>query len=114
MDILSMLLIFFIIATVIKIATDNVNSVFKPIYDLSRYKLIIAFILTLAGVFGLNMGVMEALKIVPKSALFWFKYFDLVLTALFLTGGAQSIHKLNEAWKEYHKIEVGDTDGWQK
>ncbi|MBN2884237.1 MAG: hypothetical protein JXN10_11960 [Clostridia bacterium] len=108
MDILSLLIIFFLIATVIKIATDNVAAVLKPIRNVTKYKLIIALILTAFGVFGLNMGVLEALNVPLEVSRSWFHYFDLVLTTLFLTGGAQAIHKLSNAWNNYKKIKAGD------
>ena len=101
MDILSILIVFFLIATVIKIATDNVAAVLKPIGDVKKYKLMIALVLTSFGVFGLNMGVLEALNVPLEVSRSWFHYFDIVVTVLFLTGGAQAIHKLNNAWKIY-------------
>ena len=107
MDILSILIVFFLIATVIKIATDNVAAVLKPIGDVKKYKLMIALVLTSFGVFGLNMGVLEALNVPLEVSRSWFHYFDIVVTILFLTGGAQAIHKLNNAWKTY-KVKEGD------
>jgi hypothetical protein len=101
MDILSLLIIFFLIATVIKIATDNVAAVLKPFGEVKKYKLIIALVLTAFGVFGLNMGVLEALNVPLEVSRSWFHYFDIVVTILFLTGGAQAIHKLNDAWNSY-------------
>ena len=108
MDILSILIVFFLIATVIKIATDNVASVLLPVSDVQKYKLMIALTLTLFGVFGLNMGVFEALNVPLAVSRSWFHWFDLVVTTLFLTGGAQAIHKLNDAWREYNKIKDGE------
>lgn len=108
MDILSLLIVFFLIATIIKIAADNVAAVLKPIGDVKKYKLIIAFILTAFGVFGLNMGVLESLQVPLEVSRSWFHYFDLILTTLFLTGGAQAIHKLNNAWNDYKKTKDGD------
>lgn len=102
MDILIVLAIFFILATVIKIATDNVIEVLKPLRDIQKYKLIVALVLTIFGVFGLNLGILNALNIPQEVSRSWFHYFDLVLTILFLTGGAQAIHKLDDAWKEYN------------
>lgn len=102
MDILIVLAIFFILATVIKIATDNVIELCKPLVDIQKYKLIVALALTLFGVFGLNLGVLNALNVPQVVSRSWFHYFDLVLTTLFLTGGAQAIHKLDDAWKEYN------------
>lgn len=107
MDILSILIVFFLIATVIKIATDNVAAVLKPLGDVKKYKLVIALVLTSFGVFGLNMGVFEALNVPIEVSRSWFHYFDLVTTSLFLTGGAQAIHKLNDAWKSY-KVKEGE------
>lgn len=103
MDILSILIIFFLIATIIKIATDNVAALCQPFKDVNRYKLIIALALTLFAIFGLNLGILNALKIPLEVSRSWFHYFDLVVTTLFLTGGAQAIHKLNDAWREYNK-----------
>lgn len=101
MDILILLAIFFLIATVIKIATDNVVALVKPFRDVKRYKLIIALVLTCFGVFGLNLGVLEALNVPLEISRSWFHWFDLVITTLFLTSGAQAIHKLDDAWKNY-------------
>jgi hypothetical protein len=108
MDILSILIVFFLIATIIKIATDNVAAVIRPLGDVKKYKLIIALLLTIFGVFGLNMGVLEALNVPLEVSRSWFHYFDLVLTTLFLTGGAQAIHKLNDAWNNYKKVKAGE------
>lgn len=108
MDILSILIIFFFVATIIKIATDNVAQVFKAFNDISKYKLIIALFLTLVGVFGLNRGILEALGIPIEISRWWFHYYDLLVTALFLTGGSQAIHRLAEAWKEYNKEKGGN------
>lgn len=104
MDIISILLIFFLIATVIKIATDNVAALLKPIVEVTKYKLIIALFLTALGVFSLNIGVLESLNVPQEVSKSWFHYFDLTVTTLFLTGGAQAIHKLSDAWKSYKKV----------
>ena len=108
MDILTVLMIFFLIATVIKIASDNVTELLKPFKDIQAYKLIIALVLTIFGVFGLNLGVLEALNVPLEVSRSWFHYFDLVATTLFLTSGAQAIHKLNDAWVDYKKSKGGD------
>lgn len=101
MNILVILAVFFIIATVIKIAVDNIVNIVKPFTDVKRYKLVIALVLTIFGVFGLNLGILNALNVPFETSRSWFHYFDLVLTVLFLTGGAQAIHKLDNAWKDY-------------
>ncbi len=101
MDIFAVLFIFFLLATIIKIATDNVAELFKPFKDITKYKLVIAFVLTTTGVIGLNQGILEVLNVPLEVSRSWFHYFDLILTSLFLTGGAQGIHKLADAWKEY-------------
>lgn len=102
MNILVILVVFFIIATIIKIAVDNIVNIVKPFTDLKRYKLVIALVLTIFGVFGLNLGVLNALNIPFEVSRSWFHYFDLVLTVLFLTSGSQAIHKLDNAWKDYN------------
>ncbi len=114
MDILSLLMIFFIVATIIKIATDNVANMLQPFYDITPYKLIVAFALTVVGVFTLNIGVLESLNIPNNNASIWFKYFDLFLSSLFLTGGAQSIHKLSDAWINYKNDGKGVMDDDKK
>jgi hypothetical protein len=111
MDILTLLVIFFFLATVIKIATDNaaaVMKVFKPFKGIQKYKLVIALVLTTVGVFGLNKGILEALNVPLEVSRSWFHYFDLVATTLFLTAGSQVIHKLNDAWKEYNNSKEGE------
>ena len=105
-DMILILFVFFILATIIKIATDNITQVLKPFVDVSKYKLIIALVLTTFGVFGLNQGVLEVLNVPLEVSRSWFHYYDLVLTSLFLTGGAQAIHKLSDAWKEYRSRRV--------
>ncbi|MBN2796242.1 MAG: hypothetical protein JXR88_12600 [Clostridia bacterium] len=107
MDILSILLIFFLFTTIVKISTDNVDALMKPLFDVKKYKMIIALLLTLVGIFGLNRGIFETLNVPIEVSRSWFHYFDLVVTSLFLTGGAQAIHKLNNAWKQY-KEKVGE------
>ena len=107
MDILTTLIIFFLLATIIKIATDNIAEALKPFGNASKYKLIIALILTAFGVAGLNLGVLQALEVPLETSRSWFHAFDIVITVLFLTGGAQAIHKLNNAWKEYKKQKDG-------
>lgn len=104
MDIVVLLASFFIIATVIKIAVDNVAEIAKPFIDLTPYKLVIAFTFTLIGVLAYNMGVLEALGVgLEVTRWRYFKPFDLVITSLFLTAGAQVIHQLSDAWAEYQK-----------
>jgi hypothetical protein len=108
MDILTIMVVFFLLATIIKIATNNVVSVCKPWKDLKQYRLVIAFMLTGFGISGLNFGVLEALNIPFETSRPWFHYFDLTLTVLFLTGGAQAIHRLNTAWRDYNKSKEPD------
>lgn len=103
MDILVLLAAFFIIATVIKIATDNVVAIFKPWFKLKAYKLVIALVLTSFGVFAFNLGILEALGIPIEVSRPWFHWFDLFITVLFLTSGAQAIHRLSDAWKQYNQ-----------
>lgn len=110
MDIISLLVIFFLLATVIKIATDNAADVLVALSsceklrwfrNAKKYKLVIALILTAFGVVGLNTGVLELLKVPLEVSRSWFHYFDMVVTILFLTKGSQAIHKLDDAWKNY-------------
>jgi amino acid transporter len=98
MDIMVVLGVFVLLALVIKIATDNVAELSKPFADITSYNLIIAFVLTTLGVIALNFGVLEALELPMENSREWFHIYDLGLTSLFLTGGAQSVHKLAEAW----------------
>lgn len=109
---MTLLITFFLIATVIKIATDNAANVLIAIgfKTAKKYKLVIALLMTAAGVFGLNFGVLEALKIPLEVSRSWFHYFDLVVTTFFLTGGAQAIHKLNDPWVSYKGNEVVKDD----
>lgn len=107
MDILVLLAVFFILAMVVKIATDNVVAILKPWFDVKSYKLVIALALTIAGVFALNTGVLEALNVPRETSWPWIHEFDLILSSLFLTSGAQAIHKLSDAWKEYSKKKEG-------
>lgn len=111
MDILVLLAAFFIIATVIKIATDNVVAIFKPWFNLRAYKLVIALVLTSFGVFAFNLGVLEALDIPIEASRPWFHLFDLVLSVLFLTSGAQAIHRLSDAWKHYNQAKAPKEGG---
>lgn len=111
MDIFTILIVFFFMSAIIKIATDNVQAVFKPFGDIQAYKLIIALVLTGAGVIGLNLGILELLEIPVEASRPWFHIFDLLLTILFLTSGSQAIHKLADAWKAYQTPEeVVDDD----
>ncbi len=103
MDILTLMVVFFLLATIIKIATDNIVSILKPFKDFQEFKLIIALVITGFGVSGLNIGVLQTLNIIGENSLYWFHYFDITLTVLFLTSGAQAIHKLSDAWTEYKK-----------
>lgn len=101
MDILIVLTVFFLLAAVVKIAVDNVVQIVKPWLDLKKYKLVIALALTAFGVFAINMGILEALAVPLEVSRSWFHFYDLIITTLFLTGGARAIHKLDKAWKDY-------------
>lgn len=103
MDILMLLVTFFFLAVIVRIATDNVVNVLKVFGDFKRFKLVIAFVLTAAGITVFNTGVLQALDMRPDEALTAFHYYDLILSTLFLTSGAQAIHKLSDAWKDYSK-----------
>ena len=100
MDILALLAVFLLLAAVIKIATDNVAAVMKPWVDLKPYRLLIALVLTGGAIAGLNTGVLAALGIPRETSYTWFHEFDLALTTLFLTSGAQAIHKLADMTRE--------------
>jgi len=117
MNVLSVLFVFFILAVVIKIATDNLADMLSLISwfkNARKYKLVIAFIFTIIGIVGLNYGILEALQVqsVVSVSYDWFHEFDLVLTSFFLAKGAQAIHRLDNAIKSY-KAKAGGNNAEQ-
>ena len=90
-----------LLSMLISIATENINSLAKPFFNLSQYKLVMAFAWTTIGVIGLNVGMMDLLGMITESSLSWIHYFDLGLTIAFFTSGAQAVHKLTDMVSEY-------------
>lgn len=90
-----------LLSMIITIVTENTNSLVKPFYDMSKYKLIIAFLWTSAGVIGLNVGMMELLGMIGETAMPWIHEFDLAITVAFFTTGAQTVHRLIEMFTNY-------------
>lgn len=102
MDFLQVLMVFIIIATVIKVAVDNVNAIVLPFFDIKKYSLLTAFVLTSMAVITYNNGILTALQ-VPTEFSFqpYFHIVDIFISILVLTGGANAVHQIVNGINEY-------------
>lgn len=101
MDIITILATFALFAMIVTIATDRTAQLFEPFVNIDKYKLLVAFVWTSVGIVGLNVGMLETLEIITGVAYSWIHVFDLALTSVFLTGGAQGIHRLADMFMDY-------------
>ena len=102
MDFLQVLFVFVIMATIIKVAVDNVNAVVLPFLDIKKYSMLTAFGLTALTVITYNGGLFEALQVPTELSLQpYFHGVDILVTILCLTGGANAIHQIVNGLNEY-------------
>lgn len=102
MDFLQVLFVFVIMSTIIKVAVDNINSIVLPFYDIKKYSMLTAFILTLVTIITYNGGLFEALKVPTQASLQpYFHFVDLIITVFVLTAGANAIHQIVNGLNEY-------------
>jgi hypothetical protein len=89
------LLAFVILSTIITLATDQIKSLLAPYFNIEKYALTVAMILSMAVIFTFYYGMGEALSVpIAGITLGFFQYVDLFLSGMILSGGAVMVHKL--------------------
>lgn len=102
MDLVTVLMVFVIISTVIKVAVDNINMIMLPYYDIKKYSMTTAFILTFLTVMTYNTGILTVLTVPNDLTLQpYFHYIDLIITIFVLSAGAQAVHQIINGINEY-------------
>lgn len=117
MDFIMILISFVIMATFVTIATDVFVKILQTLVNaicmfltfvlkrqhtplqpikLQQFKLIVAFIMTMLIILAYNRGILTTLEIPIAESKEWFPVVDIWATIIFLTGGARSVHKLQE------------------
>lgn len=128
MNILTLLVAFFLISSLITLATDVAGKLLQIIVNIigiliqrirtaiigsfytrevpkvQKIKLIIAFIMTMFAILAFNQGILTTLEVPIEQSYEWFHEVDIWITIIALTGGASVIHKLQEAANKYYKM----------
>ena len=90
-----------LVAMIVTIVTENTTSVAKPYVNLTKHKLTIALLWTIAVFGSLNVGVLATMGLVTESAWSFIHWVDMALTIALFTTGAQVVHKLADMILEY-------------
>lgn len=103
MDLMQMLIKFFMLGVCIKVAVDSINLMVKPFKDIKKYSLITAFCLSVMVFTSFNYGLFEALEIPIKDVSFqpYFHFVDMFITSVIGMSGALGFHKVVKAIASY-------------
>jgi uncharacterized membrane protein YvlD (DUF360 family) len=95
---------YFIIGLVINMSTSTLVAILKPFWDIQKYSMVVAAIISAFIIVAYNQGIMTTLSVpLEISRQPMFHIVDLVVTSIIFTLGSQAVHKLIEGIEAYRK-----------